>query len=481
MSLFNLLIVFFQIHFYSMSLIKLDGQMEQTVISAVTFILNAGMPEIPKIDKKEKPKVTVVIPVYNEEKYLKNVIRSIQYQSLKEIEILFIDDKSTDKSVKKILKYKKEDPRIRLIKNTKNRGILYNRIFGGIQSKGEYVTFIDADDLYANPQILQLAYEASIKNKLDICEFDYFGGRYDLEKKEFLDVFLFSNQDKSLYGKVYYQPDIKKSFFYDNRQDLIAGIVYNKLYSHNEILKMADYIGEEFWNQHFIYMEDFIMSFAVARTAESFMLLGYGGVYHWYENPEGMTKGVFDMDGNKLKYPDNSNKKLGDYLSMWERAFDLTEDEPDSEYFRLKLIYLLKDPDNRHVFARTYQYERILHLYKRMYNWNYATERGKNFAKEFGIETIGFEVPMRKKYYEFYGDEEDFELDEEVNVKKINKKNKDKNKKNTKINTENEVKYEKTKNVEEKVEEKKKTKKNKKKKVKDVEEIDGYIEGIDDL
>ena len=456
--------------------------MEQTVINAVNFIFSGPKPEIPKIDLNSKPKVSIVIPVYNEEKYIKNVLKSIQYQSLKEIEILFIDDKSKDKSVKRIIEYKKEDPRIRLIKNKKNRGILYNRIYGGLQSRGEYVTFIDADDIYANPQILQLAYEASIKNNLDILEFDYFGGRYDQENKQFLDIFLFSNQDKNLYEKVFYQPEIKQSFFYDSkRQEVIAGIVYNKLYSHKEIEKMADYIGEDFWNQHFIYMEDFIMSFAVSRTAESFMLLGYGGIYHWYENPEGMTQGVFDMEGNQLKYPYNTNKKLGDYLSMWERAFDLTEDEPDTEYFRLKLIFLLKDPDNRHVFARTYQYERILNLCRRMYNWKYASEYGKNFAKEFAIETIGFEVPMKDKYSEFYDNDHNFDLDDDIktDVKKTKKNKKEKKKKN-KYSEESEIKYEK------KVEEKKQMKKeikNKKKKdnMKEIEEIDGYIEGLDDL
>ena len=456
--------------------------MEQTVINAVNFIFSGPKPEIPKIDLNSKPKVSIVIPVYNEEKYIKNVLKSIQYQSLKEIEILFIDDKSKDKSVKRIIEYKKEDPRIRLIKNKKNRGILYNRIYGGLQSRGEYVTFIDADDIYANPQILQLAYEASIKNNLDILEFDYFGGRYDQENKQFLDIFLFSNQDKNLYEKVFYQPEIKQSFFYDNkRQEVIAGIVYNKLYSHKEIEKMADYIGEDFWNQHFIYMEDFIMSFAVSRTAESFMLLGYGGIYHWYENPEGMTQGVFDMEGNQLKYPYNTNKKLGDYLSMWERAFDLTEDEPDTEYFRLKLIFLLKDPDNRHVFARTYQYERILNLCRRMYNWKYASEYGKNFAKEFAIETIGFEVPMKDKYSEFYDNDHNFDLDDDIktDVKKTKKNKKEKKKKN-KYNEESEIKYEKK--VEEKKEMKKEIK-NKKKKdnMKEIEEIDGYIEGLDDL
>ena len=183
MSSFRSFILLFQIYFSLSSLMKLQGQMEQTVKNAVNFILSSPKVEIPKIDIKAKPKLTIVIPVYNEAKYLKNVIKSIQYQSLKEIEILIIDDKSTDKSVKKILQYQKEDPRIRLIKNKKNRGILYNRIYGGLQARGEFVTFIDADDLYANPQILQLSYEACIKNNLDILEFDYFGGRYDQKKR----------------------------------------------------------------------------------------------------------------------------------------------------------------------------------------------------------------------------------------------------------------------------------------------------------
>ena len=419
--------------------------MEQAVINAVNKILSSPKAIIPDIDISEKPKVTVVIPVYNEAKYLKYVIKSIQYQTLKEIEILIIDDKSTDKSVKTVLKFQKEDPRIRLIKNKKNRGILYNRIYGGLQARGEYIAFIDADDMYANMNILEMSYNECKNDNLDVLEFDYFGGRYDLNKKEFLDVFLFSNQDKTIYNKVFYQPEIKKKFFYSyNTQDIIAGIVYNKLYSHKEIEKMADYIGEEFWQQHYIYMEDFIMSFAVARTAESFKLLGYGGVYHWYENPEGMTKGVFEMDGDQLKYPDMTNKKLGDYLSMWERTFDLTEDEPDSEYLRLKLIYLLKEPDNRHVFARTYQYERILNLCKRMYNWKYASEKGKDFAKEFAIETLGFKVPIKKKYSEFFDSYEtlDDNEDEEKPKKKSKKNKKEKKKKNNKIE-ENEEKIQK--------------------------------------
>ena len=63
-------IIFLQIE-NSVSFIKLEGEMEQTVINAVSFILSSSKPEIPKIDTKAKPKISIVIPVYNEEKYIK--------------------------------------------------------------------------------------------------------------------------------------------------------------------------------------------------------------------------------------------------------------------------------------------------------------------------------------------------------------------------------------------------------------------------
>ena len=107
MNYFLFILILLQIQ-YSSSFIKLDGVMEQTVINSVSFILSDSKPDIPKVDTKAKPKLSIVIPVYNEELYIKNVVKSIQLQSLKEVEILFVDDKSTDKSVKKILELKKK-------------------------------------------------------------------------------------------------------------------------------------------------------------------------------------------------------------------------------------------------------------------------------------------------------------------------------------------------------------------------------------
>ena len=102
-----------------------------------------------KIFKKNlNPKFSIIIPVYNQEKYIKRVIRSIQNQSYKNIEIIFVDDASKDNSVEEIKKYQIKDKRIKLIRHNVNKGTFITRNDGASISQGEYITFIDPDDLF---------------------------------------------------------------------------------------------------------------------------------------------------------------------------------------------------------------------------------------------------------------------------------------------------------------------------------------------
>ena len=94
------------------------------------------------IDKKKyplvkNPKISAIIPIYNGGKYLHYSLRSIQNQKMKDIEIILIDDCSTDNSLTIIEMYMKEDERIRLIKNIENRKILYSKSFSALNSKGK--------------------------------------------------------------------------------------------------------------------------------------------------------------------------------------------------------------------------------------------------------------------------------------------------------------------------------------------------------
>ena len=100
----------------------------------------------PNKDNKENilnPKISIIISVYNKEKYILRILRSVQNQNFENTEIIFADDASEDNSVKLIEKYQITDQRIKLVKHDKNVGTLINRNDGAISAKGEYLLFIE--------------------------------------------------------------------------------------------------------------------------------------------------------------------------------------------------------------------------------------------------------------------------------------------------------------------------------------------------
>ena len=90
-------------------------------------------------------KVSVIVPVYNVEKYLDRCLDSIINQTLNEIEIILVDDGSTDSSGEKCDEYKKKDLRIKVI-HKKNKGLGYARNSGLEVATGKYIAFVDSDD-----------------------------------------------------------------------------------------------------------------------------------------------------------------------------------------------------------------------------------------------------------------------------------------------------------------------------------------------
>lgn len=93
----------------------------------------------------KNPKISVLMPVYNAEKFLKEAIDSILNQTFKDFEFLIINDASTDRSKEIILSYK--DPRIRYFENNKNLGVARTLNRGLRLAKGEYIARMDADDI----------------------------------------------------------------------------------------------------------------------------------------------------------------------------------------------------------------------------------------------------------------------------------------------------------------------------------------------
>ena len=114
--------------------------------------------------------ITIVVPIYNVEKYLKQCLESLISQTYKNIEIILINDGSTDGSKKICEEFAKKDTRIIVI-NQKNSGLSAARNTGINNANGKYITFVDADDYVSNYYIEKL-YNAIKKQKSQIAQCD---------------------------------------------------------------------------------------------------------------------------------------------------------------------------------------------------------------------------------------------------------------------------------------------------------------------
>ena len=117
-------------------------------------------------------KVSVIIPMYNSEKYMQICMGAILKQSYHNIELICIDDASTDNTLKKLYEHQLHDERITVIKNKHRMGAAYCRNKGLDIASGYYTIFLDSDDRFDNTMI-ESAVECADINNVDLVFFDY--------------------------------------------------------------------------------------------------------------------------------------------------------------------------------------------------------------------------------------------------------------------------------------------------------------------
>ena len=180
-----------------------------------------------KVGSEITPKLSIIMPVYNVEDYLDEALNSAESQTLKDIEIICVNDGSTDKSPEILERHEKKDKRIKII-TQKNQGLSEARNVGFRNSSGKYTYFCDSDDLMA-PYAMKKAVENLEKYDADVLEmgikkFNY-GSNIDLEKYSYKDLpitlckykkgrnllEIFNTKTSAVWSYVY-----KKSFLTDN-------------------------------------------------------------------------------------------------------------------------------------------------------------------------------------------------------------------------------------------------------------------------
>jgi len=161
-----------------------------------------------KFKESNHPLISVIVPAYNSQNFINRAIKSIQNQNITDIEIILVDDVSTDNTLTIIEELQKQDPRIKILKNNKNMGILYSRSVGALSSKGIYIFSLDNDDMFLDFDVFSTITNIANEGNFDVVEFR--GAKtnglnvYNIIETEVSDIY-FTQKETNL---VLFQPEL---------------------------------------------------------------------------------------------------------------------------------------------------------------------------------------------------------------------------------------------------------------------------------
>ena len=235
------------------------------------------------IKLSNEPKITVIIPVYNNENKIKSVIRSAQNQNLEDIEIILVNDFSTDNTLKIIEEMKTEDPRIKIINNDKNKGISYSRSIAVLEAKGKYITNLDQDDFFLDKDVFEKVYKEAENGTYDIVSFMNIDISSYHAKINEIYYGKFTNHLNDLIVR---QPELAYfSFFKDGHIYFNDIQISGKLFRTQVYKNAINLLGEQRYSTFNIINEDPIVYFAICNAAQSYKYFRKYGLLHLINNP----------------------------------------------------------------------------------------------------------------------------------------------------------------------------------------------------
>lgn len=214
------------------------------------------------------PLISVIVPVYNVQDYLDKCIESLVNQSYKNMEIILIDDGSSDNSPLICSEWADKDKRIKLF-HQENQGVSSARNYGISEAKGEYAAFVDSDD-WLDYDTLEITADTAISNNADIVcfgfQFEYSDGKSSMIPiKEFL-----SEND-----------DVLKSYILDNVRTEVWGKLYRK-----------DLISDIRFDAQIKYAEDYLFNYYAMKKCRKLISKNLCK-YHYLQDNEASATAPF--------------------------------------------------------------------------------------------------------------------------------------------------------------------------------------------
>ena len=235
---------------------------------------------------KEQPQVSIIVPVYNVENYIERCLNSLVNQTFKDIEIITINDGSTDKSLELLNKYAKEDIRISVI-DLGDEGVSYCRNLGIEKANGKYIMFVDSDD-WIDSSMVEVMYKKAEENNLDLVMCSYIREFKDHSKEKIFnlpqEIIYKDNEVKNELLRKLVGP-IKEELSNPEMLDAL-GTVWGKLYRTDILkenkIKFVDLkeIGSA---------EDTLFNIFTFNYLSKVMFLNKPMYHYWRDNPKSVT------------------------------------------------------------------------------------------------------------------------------------------------------------------------------------------------
>ena len=247
-----------------------------------------------EIKYDNKPLISIILSSYNKEDILLKSIRSIQNQNFKNIEIIIVNDCSTDNN-KKIFQYLLEtDPRMRIFNNIKNMGCWRTRLDGILYSRGKYVILFDSGDLYEDNYVLEDAFNIMEKYNLDSSKFLF---RIIRSYRKYYQSLVFFHVNKK--SKIIYEPKNIENF--NNLIFKTWGNIWNRLTRANIYIKGIYLLNDIVLNLYKNVWDDVWFNRIINKVSYSFLVYERIG-YIYMQNGFGEGSPKKDTDINKDKY-----------------------------------------------------------------------------------------------------------------------------------------------------------------------------------
>lgn len=221
------------------------------------------------------PKVSIIVPVYNVEQYIEKCIKSLVNQTLKDIEIILVNDGTKDNSEEIILNYQKQYPNIIKYLKKENGGLSSARNYGIPYATGDYIAFLDSDD-YVETNMYENLYNEAVKGNFDMVECDFVWEYPNKQKKDVGQTYYTKKEALEKARVVAWNKLYKKGVLLKSNVRFPEGLRYEDVEFFYKILPELNRIG--FVNEpfiHYVQRDNSIINTQNERTKEIFEVLDH--------------------------------------------------------------------------------------------------------------------------------------------------------------------------------------------------------------